>query len=176
MPPTSLDAVFGMGSETAKRVFFEILSHVDPNIVGSRLGRLYARGRKELETPDFLAVSSRGVVPHISPDVVANTQIGGLHMALEDCKSFSCHVSTFLSLTNFSHRENRSSNYDLYWKSSAYIQCSSYFYYHSIDTSAYSCCHSSKWKLEYCHLNFHVNRIPSPLQQVIRRFVAEAAT
>lgn len=80
-----------MGSEAAKRVFFEILSHIDSNVVGPRLGRLRVQGRREIETPDFMAVSSRGVVPHVTPDVIANTQIGGVHMALEDCKSF--HVS-----------------------------------------------------------------------------------
>lgn len=77
-----------MGSEAAKRVLFEILSHVDPNVISPRLGRLCVQGRKELDTPGFMAVSSRGVVPHITPDVIANTQIGGIHMALEDCESF----------------------------------------------------------------------------------------
>ena len=77
-----------MGSEAVKRVLFEILSHVDPNVVGPRLGRLRVQGRKEIETPDFVAVTSRGVVPHISPDAIANTQIGGIHMALEDCEYF----------------------------------------------------------------------------------------
>jgi queuine tRNA-ribosyltransferase accessory subunit len=77
-----------MGSETIRKVLFEVLSHVDPNVVGSRLGRLCVHGRKDLETPNFMAVSSRGVVPHISPDVLAaNTKIGGIHIALEDCKS-----------------------------------------------------------------------------------------
>ena len=76
-----------MGSESVRKVLFEVLSHVDSNLAGPRLGRLVVQGRKELETPGFMAVSSRGVVPHISPDVLAaNTQIGGVHMALEDCK------------------------------------------------------------------------------------------
>ncbi|KAG0646413.1 Queuine tRNA-ribosyltransferase domain-containing 1 [Hyphodiscus hymeniophilus] len=81
-----------MGSESAKRVFFELLSHVDPNMVSPRLGRLRVHGRKGLETPDFIAVSSRGVVPHITPDVVANTPVGGFHMALEDCELLLYHV------------------------------------------------------------------------------------
>ena len=76
-----------MGSEAAKRVFFEVLSHVDPNVLSPRLGRLCVQGRKDLETPNFMAVTSRGVVPHITPDILsANTQVGGVHMALEDCK------------------------------------------------------------------------------------------
>jgi queuine tRNA-ribosyltransferase len=77
-----------MGSETARRFLFEVLSHVDSNVIGPRLGRLRIHGRRDLETPDFFAVSSRGVVPHIAPDVVAaSTKIGGVHIALEDCKS-----------------------------------------------------------------------------------------
>jgi queuine tRNA-ribosyltransferase subunit QTRTD1 len=77
-----------MGSEPVKRVFFEILNHADPNLTGPRLGRLQVQGRKDLETPNFIAVSSRGVVPHMTPDVIAtSTQVGGVHMALEDCKS-----------------------------------------------------------------------------------------
>jgi queuine tRNA-ribosyltransferase accessory subunit len=50
---------------------------------------LRVEGRDELETPNFLALTSRGVVPHMTPDVVAgSTDIKGIHMALEDCKSY----------------------------------------------------------------------------------------
>jgi queuine tRNA-ribosyltransferase len=80
-----------MGSDAAKRVIFDILSHFDPSVVGPRLGRLRVQGRKEVETPNLMAVSSRGVVPHLTPDVIANTQITGVHMALEDCEFF--HLS-----------------------------------------------------------------------------------
>jgi len=75
-------------SKMASRLSFELLSNFDPNIAGPRIGRLVFQGRKELETPNFIAITSRGVVPHISPDVIAaHTQIGGIHMALEDCMS-----------------------------------------------------------------------------------------
>jgi queuine tRNA-ribosyltransferase subunit QTRTD1 len=86
-----------MASEQAKRLAFEILSHVDPNVVGPRLGRLTMKGRQDLMTPSFFAISSRGVVPHITPDVIsADTQIGGVHIALEDCESsIYDHVSHF---------------------------------------------------------------------------------
>ena len=76
-----------MASETGQRFLFDILSDVDPDVVGPRLGRLSVKGRDHLETPNFVAVSSRGVVPHITPDVIsASSQIGGVHMALEDCE------------------------------------------------------------------------------------------
>ncbi|TVY84056.1 Queuine tRNA-ribosyltransferase accessory subunit [Lachnellula suecica] len=68
-----------------KGLFFEILSAFDVGAVGPRLGRLGVKGRRDLETPSFLAISSRGAVSHLSPDVVsAHSQIGGVHMALED--------------------------------------------------------------------------------------------
>jgi queuine tRNA-ribosyltransferase subunit QTRTD1 len=76
-----------------KPEFFEIIRPEDPSVVGPRLGQLTVQGRSKLETPNFLAVSSRGVVPHMTPDVIAaNSLIGGVHMALEDCKprSRSC--------------------------------------------------------------------------------------
>lgn len=75
-----------MAAEAIKRVTFKILSDVDPNIAAPRLGRLVVRGRKDVETPNFFAITSRGVLPHMTPDVIrASSQVGGVHMALEDC-------------------------------------------------------------------------------------------
>jgi queuine tRNA-ribosyltransferase accessory subunit len=72
---------------TGRKVLFEILSLLDATGAGPRLGRLSIQGRRSIETPNFFAVTSRGVVPHLTPDVVsAHTQIGGVHIALEDCK------------------------------------------------------------------------------------------
>jgi hypothetical protein len=66
----------------------------------ARLGKLAMKGRKVIETPNFLAVASRGVVPHITPDVISqHTSIGGVHMALEDCKfKHHCSNSSILAL------------------------------------------------------------------------------
>jgi queuine tRNA-ribosyltransferase subunit QTRTD1 len=70
-----------------RKELFETLSPVYLNVIGPRLGRLTVHGRNQLDTPNFLAVTSRGVVPHMTPDVVASsTDIRGVHMALEDCK------------------------------------------------------------------------------------------
>lgn len=53
----------------------------------ARLGRISVKGRKTLETPNFLALTSRGVVPHISPDIVGEqTEFSGVYVAIEDCK------------------------------------------------------------------------------------------
>jgi queuine tRNA-ribosyltransferase accessory subunit len=53
---------------------------------GPRLGQLkYHRG-STINTPNFIALTSRGVVPHISQDNFASkTEIEGVHIALEDC-------------------------------------------------------------------------------------------
>lgn len=72
--------------EKGKKMVFEVLSRVEPEQLGPRLGRLSLKGRKALDTPGFLAISSRGVVPHITPDVLSDhTQICGVHIGLEDC-------------------------------------------------------------------------------------------
>ena len=77
-----------MGSQKDKRVAFEVLSKVEVDHVGPRLGRFSVKGRQDLVTPNLWAIGSRGVVPHISPDLISSqTQIGGIHLALEDCKS-----------------------------------------------------------------------------------------
>lgn len=73
-------------SEKGTKLLFEVLTRVDPGVSSPRLGRLSLPGRKDLLTPDFFAVGSRGVVPHITPDMISSsTQFGGVHMALEDC-------------------------------------------------------------------------------------------
>lgn len=87
---------------TGRKILFEILSHLDNNVAGPRLGRLSIQGRRDLETPNFFAVTSRGVVPHLTPDLIsAHAHIGGVHMALEDCKSFPSSVTCFMSLSDY---------------------------------------------------------------------------
>ena len=74
----------------ANKLTFQVVSHVESSTTGARLGRLCVSNRKDLETPNFLAIGSRGVVPHMTPDVIASSsEIGGVHMALEDCKLYN---------------------------------------------------------------------------------------
>lgn len=76
-----------MGASGEKTVTFEVLSDGPAGQGEPRLGRLSVKGRQSVDTPCLLAVSSRGVVPHISPDVLlSQTEIGGVHLALEDCE------------------------------------------------------------------------------------------
>lgn len=51
-----------------------------------RLGRLSLGGRKPISTPAFLGNTSRGVVPHMSPDNFSkHAASNGVYVALEDC-------------------------------------------------------------------------------------------
>lgn len=52
-----------------------------------RIGRVCLPGRTILDTPHYLANTSRGVVPHISQDTfVRDTDIHSVFVALEDCE------------------------------------------------------------------------------------------
>lgn len=56
--------------------------------LGIRLGRLTVAGRKAVDTPHFLGITSRGVVPHLTQDTFArDTNIGAVYVPLEDCES-----------------------------------------------------------------------------------------
>ncbi|SMR56618.1 unnamed protein product [Zymoseptoria tritici ST99CH_1E4] len=50
-----------------------------------RLGRLVLPGRQAIDTPHFLANTSRGIVPHITQDTFKrDTDLNGVYVALED--------------------------------------------------------------------------------------------
>ena len=54
----------------------------------ARLGSLRFRSRNSIDTPHYVAASSRGAVPHIAQDMMrSNTRISAMYTALEDCKS-----------------------------------------------------------------------------------------
>ncbi|KAI0402004.1 tRNA-guanine transglycosylase [Xylaria palmicola] len=63
---------------------FKILKAAVGDGVGARLGTLSLPKRRPLETPNFVGLTARGAVPHLTPDVVKDTEIGGVYMALED--------------------------------------------------------------------------------------------
>lgn len=73
-------------TKLAKRSLFEFLGGAE-HAVGPRIGRLAVNGRKDVQTPNFLALTSRGAVPHLTPDVITSTtEFPGVYTALEDCK------------------------------------------------------------------------------------------
>lgn len=64
-----------------------------------RLGYLSLPGRSSIQTPHYLASTSRGVVPHITPDTFRrDTSVSAVYFALEDCRFLSplrlCHALT----------------------------------------------------------------------------------
>ncbi|KAG5979364.1 hypothetical protein E4U55_005254 [Claviceps digitariae] len=51
----------------------------------ARLGRLSIPGRRRIDTPNYTAITSRGVIPHLTPDnVTRHTNLTSAYMALED--------------------------------------------------------------------------------------------
>jgi len=67
-------------------LFFTVL---EPklSIMGPRLGSIALKGRIPMQTPHYIALSSRGAVPHLSQDIMKkHTSITGVHVALEDCE------------------------------------------------------------------------------------------
>ncbi|KAI9847942.1 MAG: hypothetical protein M1837_001459 [Sclerophora amabilis] len=64
---------------------FSIPKSLIPDAVGARLGQLKFPNRKPMSTPNYLAITSRGVVPHISQDMMRqHTSFSGVQVALED--------------------------------------------------------------------------------------------
>ncbi|KAL7816947.1 tRNA-guanine transglycosylase family protein [Trichoderma aethiopicum] len=67
------------------RKIFELISSAAVDGSAARLGKLSLPGKKVIETPNFFAVTSRGAVPHLTPDNLSrHTSVSGLYMALED--------------------------------------------------------------------------------------------
>ena len=60
----------------------------------SRLGTLKYPDKPPLSTPHYFSISSRGCVPHLTPDMMRDeTSIKALYAAFEDCMSAFEHVS-----------------------------------------------------------------------------------
>lgn len=79
-------------SDMPARKVFELLGAVVADGCAARLGRLSIPGRKTIETPNYTAVTSRGAIPHLTPDnVTRHTNLGAAYMALEDCKFNQVH-------------------------------------------------------------------------------------
>jgi len=74
--------------QTSELLSFDLLNPMSSEDE-PRLGRLNFQGRAPTDTPHYVAVSSRGAVPHLSQDMMRdNTKISAMYAALEDCESF----------------------------------------------------------------------------------------
>ncbi|KEY66173.1 hypothetical protein S7711_07630 [Stachybotrys chartarum IBT 7711] len=67
------------------RTIFQVLGSAVADACSVRLGRLAFPGRRPIDTPNYTAISSRGAVPHLTPDNVRKyASFGATYMALED--------------------------------------------------------------------------------------------
>jgi queuine tRNA-ribosyltransferase len=74
-----------MTSDSTETMKFELLKARAG--AGARLGRLTFSGSRTVDTPNFFAITSRGAVPHVTPDnLLHNVPVQGIYVALEDCK------------------------------------------------------------------------------------------
>ncbi|KAK2759656.1 tRNA-guanine transglycosylase family protein [Colletotrichum kahawae] len=79
------DATTCNGARKPDGMIFEILKKSADGAAAARLGRLVLPKRRLIETPNYIATGSRGIVPHITPDNLAkHTSFGATYMALED--------------------------------------------------------------------------------------------
>lgn len=80
-------------SNGAEGMKFDISKAAAGDGVAARLGRLTLPQRQAVETPNFFAVTSRGVVPHLTPDTIARYgRFSGVYMAMEDSKYMQSHT------------------------------------------------------------------------------------
>lgn len=74
-----------MTESSSEHVTFDVLKSISGDGRGARAGRLALPKRKTIETPNFFGLTSRGAIPHMTPDVIAkHTELNGSYMALED--------------------------------------------------------------------------------------------
>ncbi|OAA64511.1 tRNA-guanine transglycosylase family protein [Niveomyces insectorum RCEF 264] len=97
MPPAPLSSSLSSSSSSSSMPLFRLLKTTATAAATSsspvsalprtaaRLGSLALPGRRPVATPNFLAVASRGVVPHVTPDNATRYNVfDGAYMALED--------------------------------------------------------------------------------------------
>jgi queuine tRNA-ribosyltransferase subunit QTRTD1 len=75
----------GLGTPEEMTSHFSV-SHPAPSVLAPRVGKFAFPGRIPIQTPHYIAITSRGAVPHLANDVVRDhTSIGSLYFGLEDC-------------------------------------------------------------------------------------------
>ncbi|KAI1358900.1 tRNA-guanine transglycosylase [Xylaria arbuscula] len=67
------------------RAMFKILKAIANDGVGARLGSLTLPKRHPIDTPNFVGLTARGAIPHLTPDNIGKkSELGGVYIALED--------------------------------------------------------------------------------------------
>ena len=80
-----------------------VLEHAASSETAARLGQLTAWGRPTINTPHYIAPTSRGVIPHLSHDnLQKHTRISAVYVPLEDCtcvlSAISCALTFWLTV------------------------------------------------------------------------------
>lgn len=79
----------------AEGMRFDILKAAAGDGAVARLGRLALPRRQAVDTPNYFAVTSRGTVPHLTPDMISRYgSFSGAYMAIEDCESIISTVQS----------------------------------------------------------------------------------
>ncbi|KAL1956824.1 hypothetical protein VTO42DRAFT_6774 [Malbranchea cinnamomea] len=74
-----------MSCDLTEKMFKFTLTNSVPSVLSPRIARLSLQGRKHLQTPHYIPISSRGALPHVTHDnVQAHMSVYGLYVALED--------------------------------------------------------------------------------------------
>ncbi|OTB18155.1 hypothetical protein K445DRAFT_347192 [Daldinia sp. EC12] len=72
-------------SSSDNNVMFNVLKTIAVEGGMPRAGRLSLPKRKPIDTPNYIGLSSRGAIPHMTPDVISkHVELNGSYMALED--------------------------------------------------------------------------------------------
>ena len=67
------------------RVSFERLKPIEQSD-SPRLSAIRSKSGAEIFTPNYIGLSSRGCIPHLTPDMMrSETAIKGIYTAFEDC-------------------------------------------------------------------------------------------
>jgi queuine tRNA-ribosyltransferase subunit QTRTD1 len=84
-----------MTSDTEENMRFDLLKAGLADGAGARLGKLAFSGGRTVETPNFFAITSRGAVPHVTPDNLSkHVPVPGTYIALEDCRCSYTYTTT----------------------------------------------------------------------------------
>ncbi|KAI9807200.1 MAG: hypothetical protein M1825_005918 [Sarcosagium campestre] len=81
---------------------FDIIRTLGNARIGPRLGVLNVADRLPLQTPNYISSTTRGSIPHISPDVLkSHVNVRSIHVALEDfIEKASKSIPPILRLTD----------------------------------------------------------------------------
>lgn len=76
-------------TEKPQNMFKFTLQNPVSAAAGPRLGCISRAGKQAIATPSWVPVTSRGAMPHLTPDVIRDhTAIRSVYAGLEDC---ICH-------------------------------------------------------------------------------------